>query len=236
MKRVSKLVVNMVGGPGRIFESTKSILNELPQGVSLLIATKGQGIESIEEALHAGAKICGENYLQEAIPKIEALSKKFPDVHWHYIGKLQKSKIKRIVKYFDAIETLDSFENALLVSKAAQRLNKLVPVLIEINSGNEPQKSGVLFDEVIPLAEKLADMKGIELKGVMTMGPKVERPEEIRPYFKKTREVFEEMQRAFGKERIEWLSMGTSDTYKIAIEEGSNIVRIGTLIFGSRKY
>ncbi len=216
-----------------ISNNVKKILAELPEGVQLEAAAKTRTASEIKEAIEAGVKIIGENYLQEA-------EKVFPEigriVRWHYIGSLQRRKIKKIVRIFDMIETVSSMEFADEINKRAGQLNKIMPVLIEVNSGKEPQKSGVMPEDCENLVRRISTLPNIKIEGLMTMGPLVDDPEKLRPYFKLTKELFDRIKELeLPNVEMKYLSMGMSSSYKVAISEGANLVRIGTLIFGPRK-
>jgi len=215
-----------------IKENVKKILAELPEAVQLVAAAKKRNADEVLEAISAGIKIIGENYIQEAVTVFEAVGKK---VKWHFLGHLQKNKVKKAVKIFDMIETVDSFEIAREIDKACQRIDKVMPVLIEINSGREPQKFGVLAEDARGLIEKISVLKNIKVMGLMTMGPRFGQPEDSRRYFIKTRKTFEDI-KCLGIPNVtmEHLSMGMTNSYRVAVEEGANIVRIGTRIFGER--
>ena len=217
-----------------IYENAKRILSELPEGVELVAAAKTRTADEIKEAIRAGVKIIGENYLQEAervFPQIGRV------VKWHFIGAIQKRKVKKIVELFDVIETLGSEEIAFEIEKRAMQQNKDMPVLIEINSGKEPQKAGIFPEDTINFIERIYNLSHLHIMGLMTMGPLLEDPEGLRAYFRLTRELFETVkEKNIPNVEMRYLSMGMSASYKIAIEEGANIVRIGTLIFGPRKY
>ncbi len=217
-----------------IYENAKRILSELPEGVELVAAAKTRTADEIKEAIRAGVKIIGENYLQEAedvFPEIGRI------VKWHFIGAIQKRKVKKIVELFDMVETLGSEEIAFEMEKRAAQRNKNIPVLIEINSGKEPQKAGIFPENAINFIEKVHNLSHLHIMGLMTMGPLLENPEDLRPYFRLTKELFETVKdRNIPNVEMRYLSMGMSASYKVAIEEGANIVRIGTLIFGPRKY
>ncbi len=215
-----------------IRENIKKIQEEIPDNVILLAATKGRSVEEVKEAISGGISVIGENYIQEAIKKFECIGN---IVEWHFIGHLQRNKVKKACEIFDMIETVDSESIAREIDKRCGKIGKIMPVLIEINSGREENKTGVMPENVISLAKKIIEMKNIKLMGVMTMGPVVKNPEDIRPYFRLAREIYNEMKDEFSGENIRYVSMGMSSTYKIAIEEGANIVRIGTAIFGERK-
>ncbi len=216
-----------------IAENVMNILKELPPGVRLLAATKSRSVEEILEAINAGVDLIGENYVQEALKKYEKIGKK---VEWHFIGHLQKNKVKKALQIFDFIETVDNVELAKEIDKRAKNMDKIVFVMIEINSAKEPQKAGVMPEDAIDLADEIYSFEHLQLIGVMTMGPVVDKPEDIRPYFRKTKEIFDELRYIYGDEQIRYLSMGMTQTWRIAVEEGANIVRIGTGIFGPRKY
>ena len=216
-----------------IKENIEKILVDLPSGVELVAATKERSIDEIKEAVLAGIKIIGENYVKEAKLKFAAIGKK---VRWHFIGHLQSNKVRPAVKLFDLIETLDSLELAAVLDKECSKIDKTMPVLIEVNSGSEPQKQGVLPESVEDFLEKLLPFSNLKPRGLMTMGPWLDDPELIRPYFKKTKQLFDKI-KANCVFRPDWqyLSMGMSSSWRVAIEEGANIVRIGTAIFGERK-
>ena len=215
-----------------IKENVNFFLSELPEGVELVGAAKTRSPEEILEAIEAGLEIFGQNYVQEAERAFEVIG---GQAKWHLIGHLQSNKAKKAVKIFDMIETVDSLKLAKAIDKACQNIEKVMPVLIEINSGEEPQKAGVMPGEVIPLVKDMSELKHIRIMGLMTMGPFSGDPEDARPYFQKTRKIFEEIKKMDhpGVE-MRYLSMGMSNSYKVALEEGANLVRIGTKIFGER--
>jgi pyridoxal phosphate enzyme (YggS family) len=156
-------------------------------------------------------------------------------VKWHMIGHLQSNKAKKAVRLFDMIETVDSVKLARAIDKACSNIDKIMSVLIEINSGEEPQKAGVLPEDAVSLIREIAVFKNIRIMGLMTMGPFSGDPEDARPYFIKTKRLFDEI-RGMGIPGVEMrhLSMGMSNSYRVAIEEGANMIRIGTIIFGER--
>ena len=216
-----------------IKENVKRILNELPEGVRLVAAAKTRTPEEILQAASAGIKIVGENYVQGAITAFNVVGTK---VKWHFIGHLQKNKVKKAVEIFDMIETVDSYDLAAEIDKRCAKISKIMSVLVEINSGKEKQKSGVLPEDAVDLIREISIFKNIRVFGLMTMGPRFGNPQDSRPYFVETRKIFEKIKN-FNLPNVEmkYLSMGMTNSYKIAIEEGANIVRIGTLIFGKRQ-
>ncbi len=203
-----------------------------PEEIKLLGASKTQPPEKIREAFEAGLSLFGENYVQEAKKKKEAL-KDLP-ITWHLIGYLQRNKAKDAVKIFHMIETIDRKVIASELAKRVQKLGKTLPVLIEVNVGGEETKAGVLPEDLPFLIEHVLSLKELKLSGLMTIPPYREDPEEVRPFFARLRELRDEMQEKFPEADLKELSMGMSHDFHIAIEEGATIVRVGTALFGPR--
>lgn len=217
-----------------IKQNVSQIISELPTGVELVAAAKTRQPEEILEAVKAGVKIIGENYVQEAESAYEAIGNR---VKWHFIGHLQKNKVKKAVKIFDMIETVDSVGLAREIDKRCAPIGKVMPILIEINSGREKQKAGVFPEEAERLIREISAYQNIRVMGLMTMGPFAGDPEDSRPYFVETKKIFERInQLGLPNVNMRYLSMGMTNSYKIAIEEGANMVRIGSKIFGERAY
>jgi PLP dependent protein len=217
-----------------IREEVKRIIAELPDGVTLVGAAKTRTPYEIMEAIDAGLTIVGENYVQEAEQAYSIIGRR---VKWHMIGHLQKNKVKKAVSIFDMIETIDSMKLGTLVDRACRDVDKIMPVLIEINSGEEDQKAGVMPERAIPLIKEIATLANIQVMGLMTMGPFTTDPEALKPCFRRTREIYDLVkEEGINGVEMKYLSMGMSDSYKIAIEEGANLVRIGTRLFGERDY
>lgn len=217
-----------------IKQNVSEILSELPAHVELVAAAKTRQPGEILEAVEAGVKIIGENYVQEAERAYELVGNR---VKWHFIGHLQKNKVKRAVTIFDMIETVDSREIAGEIDKRCAQIGKIMPVLIEVNSGREKQKSGVFPDNVEQIAGEISAFANIRVMGLMTMGPGFGCQEDSRPYFIETRKLLESIKELnLPNVEMKYLSMGMTNSYKIAIEEGANIVRIGSKIFGHRSY
>jgi pyridoxal phosphate enzyme (YggS family) len=216
-----------------IQDNVKTILRELPPGVQLVGAAKTRTPEEIQAAIEAGLEIVGENYVQEAEKAFEIVG---PRAKWHMIGHLQTNKAYKAVQIFDMIETVDSAKLAKAIDKASRNIQKVMPVLIEINSGEESQKSGVIPNDAIVLIQEISVLSNIHVMGLMTMGPFAGDPEEARPYFQKTKKIFDQI-RILDMANVEmtYLSMGMSNSYKVALEEGANLVRIGTRLFGERE-
>jgi len=217
---------------GAIASNVKAILAELPPGVELVAAAKTRSAAEILEAVAAGIMIIGENYVQEAAEAFSAVGRR---ARWHFIGHLQTNKAKRAVEIFDLIETVDTIGLGREIDKRAAAAGKTMEILVEVNSGREPQKAGVMPDETEALVRSLAALPRLRILGLMTMGPYAGDPEVSRPYFKETRRVFEALKAAAvpGVE-MRHLSMGMSHSWRAAVEEGASMVRLGTALFGPR--
>ncbi|MEJ5167312.1 MAG: YggS family pyridoxal phosphate-dependent enzyme [Thermoanaerobaculia bacterium] len=198
--------------------------------VYLLGATKGVLPEKIIEAYDSGLKLFGENRIQEAIPKIEKL--KNLDIEWHFIGHLQKNKAKEAIENFSLIQSVDSLSLAKRLQQIAQIEEKIIPFLIEINIGDEPTKYGVKVEELPQFIEEIQNFDNLKFKGIMAIPPYNPDPEKVRPYFKEMYKIYEKLSSIFSS--VEYLSIGMSEDFEVAIEEGSNMVRIGRAIFGER--
>jgi pyridoxal phosphate enzyme (YggS family) len=216
-----------------IRENVKRLLGELPEGVTLLAAAKERSAQEISEAIKAGVTAIGENYLQEALKVFSEVKEK---AQWHFIGHLQTNKVKKAVDIFDMIESVDSLKLAKEIERCCTRRNKTMCILIEVNSGEEEQKSGMAPKDAEQLIREISCLSHIKIMGLMTMGPRFGDPEGARPYFRRTRELFEQF-KDFTLPNVEmaYLSMGMTNSYKVAIEEGANLIRIGSKIFGERE-
>jgi hypothetical protein len=218
--------------PDRIHDAVKSILATLPPGVTLLAAAKTRSLEEVKAVITAGVTHIGYNYVQEALPIIQAVGSQ---ASWHMIGHLQRNKARVVVENFDLVETLDSLKLAHAIERYCEETQKTLPVLLEINSGRESNKTGVLPEDVDELVENFSALKFVRVEGLMTMGPLFGDPEASRPYFKTTREIYERLSNVTTPNvEMRTLSMGMSNSYRVAIEEGANLVRLGTAIFGAR--
>jgi pyridoxal phosphate enzyme (YggS family) len=223
----------MNSGKHDIEESVSRIRGTIPPDVLLLAAAKTRTLAEVESVIRMGVTHIGYNYVQEALPIIQTIGSR---AIWHMIGHLQRNKAKIAVTYFDIIETVDSWKLAQILEDYCKAIQKTMPVLIEINSGREANKTGVLPEAVEELASKLSTLEYLHLDGLMTMGPRFGNPEDSRPYFKTTRAIFERLEGMnLPNISMRYLSMGMSNSYHIAIEEGANIVRIGTKLFGDRQ-
>jgi len=213
-----------------ITENTRRIMAGLPPAVQLLVAGKGRTLQQLLAAVEGGARIIGENYVQEAERAIAAIGR---EVNWHLIGHLQKNKVKRAVELFDMIETVDSVELAREIDRRCAMLDKVMPVLIEVNSAREPNKSGVMPEAAANLARTIPAMPHLKLMGLMTMGPVSGEPAACSSAFALTKALFDQIAalRLTGVD-MKYLSMGMTDSYREALAAGANIVRIGRGIFG----
>ena len=214
-----------------IKQNVAELLATLPDGVELVAAAKARTPEEILEALEAGIRIIGENYVKEAKEVHELIGDR---AKWHFIGTLRKHNVRKtVLEIFDMIESVDSLEIAREIDKRCAQIGKIMPVLIEVNSGREPQKSGVLPEDVERLVREIAGLKNTKVMGLMTMGPRSGNPEDSRPYFAETRKVFQRLKaQKLPNVEMKYLSMGMTNSYQVALEEGANIIRIGTRIFG----
>ena len=215
-----------------IEESVTEIRNSLPTEVLLVAAAKTRTPEEVQAAIDVGISIVGYNYLQEAERIYQVIGNQ---VQWHMIGHLQRNKVKKAIKIFNMIETIDSWQLAETVDLHCATTGKIMPVLIEINSGKESNKTGVHPEDVDELVWEISELPNLRVQGLMTMGPRFGNPEDARPYFKVTKAAFDRLNQAnMANVEMRYLSMGMSNSYMIAIEEGANIVRIGTKLFGDR--
>ncbi|WP_333653501.1 YggS family pyridoxal phosphate-dependent enzyme [Dissulfurispira sp.] len=205
-----------------------------PDEVKLIAVTKTVGIGTIKDAIDAGLRIFGENRVQEARDKISNLKSQILNsrIEWHLIGYLQKNKAKYAVQLFDLIHTVDSVELAEELNKQAEKIGKIQRVLVQVKLSEEETKHGVSEEELIPMLEKIKRLNNLRLEGLMTMPPFFEDAEKARPYFRKLRELREKAEKQEFK--LPELSMGMSNDFEVAIEEGATMVRIGTAIFGER--
>ena len=200
--------------------------------VTLVAVTKNHDVTMIHEAIDNGVTEIGENRIQEASDKFNTLDRQ---VKWHLIGHLQTNKAKAAVKIFDLIHSIDSEHLATAVNNAAQSIDKVQDILIQVNLAKEDTKSGVYLEDLDSLTKTVDNLTNLRLCGLMMIAPNYEDIEQCRPLFSKMYGLFKQLQNCKG-ENIKYLSMGMTHDYKIAIEEGANIVRVGTAIFGARNY
>lgn len=204
------------------------------KNIQIIAVTKTVSIENIEKAIEAGITDIGENKVQEALPKIEVLKNKHKNIKIHFIGHLQTNKVNKITGKVDLIQSVDCFKLAEKISNAAALLNKVQDVLLELKTSEEETKFGIIPENIFVEYESIIKLKNIKVKGIMTMAPYFENAQKARPYFVKSKQIFDELKQTFKKPEFEILSMGMTNDYIIALEEGANMIRIGTGIFGKR--
>jgi PLP dependent protein len=203
-----------------------------PREIRLLAAAKSQTVEALRAAMATGVTLVGENYVQEAQEKKRAIA---GSIEWHMIGHLQRNKVKSAVGLFDVIETLDSVELARALEKEGEKRGKIVRTFVEINLAGEKSKSGVAPDQLAPLLEQIGELAHVVVEGLMTVPPMQEHAESVRGYFRALRALRDKHCGAVPTNiRLKELSMGMSEDFPVAIEEGATIVRIGTALFGPR--
>ena len=207
-----------------------------PDTIKLIAVSKTVDAQKITDALYGGVKILGENRVQEAKVKISELRSQNADwdIEWHLIGHLQKNKAKAAVQLFDLIQTVDSVDLAEELDSQARKFDKIQRVLVQVKLAAEETKHGVAESDVMAVLEKVTALDYLKLEGLMTIPPFFDDPEEGRPYFRKLREIaVSAREQGFS---IDELSMGMSNDYEVAIEEGATMIRVGTAIFGERDY
>lgn len=205
-----------------------------PETVKLLAVSKTVPADRIKQAIYAGVTRLGENYIQEAREKIKILADH--PVTWHFIGHLQSNKAKYAVRLFDLIHSVDSLNLAHELNKQAKKINKIQNILIQVNTGMEPTKSGVSITDARNLIKEVSLLENLSIKGLMTMPPFFNDPEKVRPYYSALRELGDSIKKeSIPNVIMDELSMGMTGDFEAAIKEGATIVRIGTAIFGKRE-
>ena len=225
----TSLSKNILGIKKKILELTNK--RKYNSHITIVAATKTQPFSTIKQCYDLGIHCIGENRVQEAEKKFESFEK-MPNIQRRFIGHLQRNKVKKCLNLFDTIDSIDSLKLAKKISNTANQLKKQVIGLIEINTSKEPQKKGFNIDNVDEVIACL-DLPNLEIKGLMTLGPNTKEKTEIRESFSKLRSLKDQINADYNKGLTE-LSMGMSGDYDIAIEEGSTMVRLGTVLFGSR--
>ncbi len=218
-----------------IKENYRKIRKEVPDNVTIVVAAKTRTPEEIIEIIEAGATDIGENYVKEAEEIYKKLGNNAKKVRWHMIGHLQKNKINSALKIFDIIQTVDSEYRAMNINKRAEIIKKKIPVSIEINIGREESKYGIEpeYEKIKNLARAISNMNNLELKGIMAMEPYSITEKEQKAYFKKMKGFYDRLKKEF--DSMDILSMGMTDSYNTAVDEGSNMIRLGRALFGERK-
>ena len=200
--------------------------------ITLVAVSKTVAAAAIQTAVENGITHIGENRVQEAAAKFERLGK---IATWHLVGHLQTNKVKKAIQIFDFIHSVDSFHLAEEISKRALQAGKVITCLVEVNTSGEDTKFGVSPDDAVALIKKIAPLPGIKLAGLMTIGAFLPDPEDVRPCFKLLKELSQEVQHAaIENVAMKYLSMGMTNDFEVAIEEGANMIRVGRAIFGER--
>lgn len=202
--------------------------------ITLVAVTKNHPVEYMKEAAANGITDVGENRVQEALQKLEA----FPENHlkWHLIGHLQTNKAKHAVEHFDLIHSIDSEHLLKAVNKEAAKLGKVQDILLQVNVAREESKFGMEVEEFPAMCELAGTLANVRVQGLMCIAPNFEHVEDVRPIFRIAHALYEDMKSKFPDGQIQYLSMGMTHDFEIAIEEGANVVRVGTAIFGARNY
>jgi len=215
--------------------SVCSKINQNPDAIVIIAVSKARTLQEIKEVIEAGITDIAENRIQEAIIKyndLRAMSYGLRAIKWHMVGHLQTNKAKEAVRIFDLIQSVDSLRLASEIDKQAAKINKIQDILIEIKTSPEATKFGLKPEETIEALREIAVFKNINIKGLMTIAPMVDTPEKTRPYFRMLKELFDTINGLSTIDyRLSTLSMGMTDDFEIAIEEGSNMVRLGRAIF-----
>ncbi|MBP2630887.1 MAG: hypothetical protein H6Q70_1515 [Firmicutes bacterium] len=207
---------------------------DMSDDVKLIAVTKNHDIYVMREAIDLGILQIGENRVQEAMEKKSTLDR---NVEWNLIGHLQTNKVKQAVALFDVIQSVDSEKLVLEIDHAARKINKIQDILLQVNVAQETSKFGISSDDVINFATFISELANVRLCGLMTIAPHYENPELARPIFKELFQLFINLKnKNLSHTEIKWLSMGMTNDYKIAIEEGANVIRVGSGIFGQRQY
>jgi len=214
-------------------EKAAAAAGRKPASVRLVAVSKTVPADRVRDAIQNGITLLGENYIQEAREKIEALAE-FP-VAWHFIGHLQSNKAKYAVRLFDLIHSVDSIKLARELDRQAGKIDKIQDILIQVNTGKEASKSGVYVEEALTLVREAGQMSNIAIKGLMTLPPYFNAPDRVRPYFQALRELRDRIaSESLPGIRMDELSMGMTGDFEAAIQEGATLVRIGTALFGER--
>jgi len=230
--RKNELAANVAEVKEALAEAARKA-GRMPEDVTLVAVSKIKPASDVRALSESGQMDFGENYVQEAVAKQEALSDL--DVNWHFIGGLQSNKAKFVAGNFALVHSVDSLKLAKALSRKAVSLDVVQDILVQVNIGGEEQKSGVSVEGLPELAEQVAALEGVRLRGLMTMPPFFDQPERVRPIFARLRELKEALETRVG-ETLPHLSMGMTGDFVPAVEEGATLVRIGTKIFGARDY
>ena len=237
-ERVESIRHNLSAVLARINQAAVSAGRD-PSHTRLVVVTKAQPVEVVAAVAAAGAALLGENYPEETLPKIQALAGT-ANIEWHMIGHLQSRKAVIVAEYFNMLQSLDSLKLAQRLDRLLVERGRVLPALLEVNVSGEASKFGWTawdesnWDALLPEVEQIMQLRGLAVRGLMTMPPLYDDPEQTRPYFSKLRRLAEFLSKRFGNEHFQELSMGTSADFEAAVQEGATLVRIGTAIVGPR--
>ena len=216
-----------------VTERVRAVLRDIPPHVTVVAAAKGAPSADVFEVIQAGIRVIGHNHVAEArLMRSEIVW----HAEWHYLGRLRLHSVRAsALALFDVMQSVDSLELAARIDAVCERTARRLPILIEVNSGREPQKAGVLPEEVERVVRAIAPMRNVNVVGMMTMGPVATAPNDYRPCFSETHHLFQHIKSlAIPGVSMQHLSMGMSDSFRVAIEEGATMVRLGTILFGRR--
>ena len=203
----------------------------IDKNTKLIIVSKSQPISSIRELIKSGYHIYGENYLDEAIKKIEEIDDN--NLEWHFIGRIQSNKIKKIAKYFNWVQTISSEKHARLLNEECQKLEKKLNICVQINIDNEESKAGIIINEIDEFLNNISKYESLSLRGIMAIPSKMNALKENVNSYNILKLKYDKLSNKY--KNIDTLSLGMSNDYKLALSKGSNMIRIGSLIFGERK-
>ena len=215
-------------------EKACAAVGRAPSEITLVAVSKTKPVSMLQEAYDAGARVFGENKVQEIMDKYDQLPS---DIQWHMIGHLQRNKVKYIIDKVAMIHSVDSLRLAQTIEQEAAKKELVMPILLEVNVAEEDTKFGLKVEEVLPLVEEISKFPHVHIRGLMTSAPFVANPEENRCYFKKLHKLFVDIrEKNIDNVCMDVLSMGMTGDYQVAVQEGSTMVRVGTGIFGERNY
>ena len=215
-------------------EKACAAVGRAPSEITLVAVSKTKPVSMLQEAYDAGARVFGENKVQEIMDKYDQLPS---DIQWHMIGHLQRNKVKYIIDKVAMIHSVDSLRLAQTIEQEAAKKDLVMPILLEVNVAEEDTKFGLKVEEVLPLLEQISSFSHIQVKGLMTIAPFVENPEENREVFRTLKKLSVEISaKKINNVTMSVLSMGMTGDYQVAVQEGSTMVRVGTGIFGERNY
>lgn len=230
------------GGIAQRFTTLQAEVNSLctslrrEKGCTIIGVSKTKPVSDIEAALQGGITEFGENYAQEFREKAEYFAERTPRPQWHFIGHLQTNKVKYVVPHVYMLHSIDSLRLAQEVEKQAVKNNRTVKILLQVHTSGEETKFGCLPTEAVALAQEIITLPHLQLCGMMTLAKFSDDPEEVRPMFKMLNNVFQETQHTLQLPYFTELSMGMTNDYRVAIQEGATMIRVGTAIFGERNY